>query len=153
MFHVQMPIGIGSIRFFHCLTLDLEAEALKRAFRLGKTGTFRVFPKSETTWTWHVFTPWTSNNIASTMCASSPNVTIPIPTQPPPWCIVAYHRACVHGHKQHSCVASTMCAPNVTIPTPPNPHHDALWRIIEHVSTGTSNTVAQHPPCVQVHRT
>ena len=49
MFYVVMPIGISSIRFFHCLTLDLQAEVQKQAFRLGETGTFGVFQKSETT--------------------------------------------------------------------------------------------------------
>ena len=39
MFYVFMQIGIGSMRFFHCLTLDLQAEVEKRAFRLGKTAT------------------------------------------------------------------------------------------------------------------
>ena len=49
MFCLLLPIEIGFIRFFHCLTLDLQAEVEKRAFRLGKTATFRVFTKSETT--------------------------------------------------------------------------------------------------------
>ena len=62
MFYVLLPIGIGSIRFFHCLTLDLQAEVEKLAFRLGKTSTFGVFTKSETNWIWHVFIPWTSNS-------------------------------------------------------------------------------------------
>ena len=43
-----LPIGIGSMRFFHGLTLDLQAEVEKLAFRLGKTSTFRAFTKSET---------------------------------------------------------------------------------------------------------
>ena len=48
MFYVFLPIGIGSMRFFHCLTLDLQAEVEKLAFRLGETSTFGVFTKSET---------------------------------------------------------------------------------------------------------
>ena len=48
MIYVLMPIGIGSIRFFHCLTLDLQAEVRKRAFRPDKNATFGIFPKSET---------------------------------------------------------------------------------------------------------
>ena len=48
MFYVLLPIGVGSMRFFHCLTLDLQAEVEKLAFRLGKTSTFGVFTKSET---------------------------------------------------------------------------------------------------------
>ena len=61
MFYVFLPIGIGSMRFFHCLTLDLQAEVEKLAFRLGETSTFGVFTKSETNWIWHVFIPWSSN--------------------------------------------------------------------------------------------
>ena len=156
MFYVLMPIGIGSIRFFHCLTLDLQAEVQKRAFPLGKTGTFGVFPKSEANWTWHVFTPWTSNStvgrflfvtatfrvlpscVASTMCA-----------------MAEMHRSCVAStmcpmaEMHRSCVASTMCAssPNVTIPTPPTPS----WCI------GVASSMCQHR-CVAstmcaVHRT
>ena len=48
MSYVLVPIGVGSIGFFHCLTLDLGAEVKKRVFRLGKTATFVVFTKSET---------------------------------------------------------------------------------------------------------
>ena len=33
---------------FHCLTLDLQAEVEKRAFRPGQTRPFGVFTKSET---------------------------------------------------------------------------------------------------------
>ena len=62
MFYVLLPIGNGSVRFFHCLTRDLQAEVEKLAFRLGKTSTFGVFTKSETNWIWHVFIPWTSND-------------------------------------------------------------------------------------------
>ena len=48
MFYVLLPIGVGSVRFFHCLTLDLQAEAEELSFCLGKTSTLGVFTKSET---------------------------------------------------------------------------------------------------------
>ena len=47
---------------FHCLTLDLQAEVEKRAFRPGQTRPFGVFTKSETNCIWHVFILWTSNS-------------------------------------------------------------------------------------------
>ena len=36
MFYVFVPIGIGSIGFFQCLTIDLGAEVEKRAFPQAK---------------------------------------------------------------------------------------------------------------------
>ena len=68
----MLPIGIGSVRFFHCLTLDLQAEVEQLAFRLGKASTFRVFTKSETNWIWHVFIPWTSGTFS--FCHSHSNL-------------------------------------------------------------------------------
>ena len=127
MFYVLMPIGIGSIRFFHCLTLDLQVEVQKRAFPPGKPGTFGVFPESETNWTWHVFTPWTSNSTVGRFLFVTATFRVL------PSCVAS--TMCAMAEMHRSCVASTMCAssPNVTIlPTRPIMMH---WRSIEHVST------------------
>ena len=117
MFYVLMPIGIGSIRFFHCLTLDLQAEVEKRAFRLGKLLLLRfsrnlkllesdMFSYRElVTVQWNIF--FLSQQLSSSsknLCGSG----------------LSKHRACVHQHKKRSCVASTMII-GVAI------HHVCKW--------------------------
>ena len=83
MFHVLAPLGIGSIWFFHCFTLDLGAEVEKRAFRLSKTATFGVFMKSETSWIGHVFIPWTSNSTVGRFLFVTATFRVPHPPHRP----------------------------------------------------------------------